>query len=54
MLGSKLADVHEAHPEIKLENVFKKLYEEKGVNPSDELVIHTGQFFRVLTTEYIK
>ena len=54
VLGSKLADVHEAHPEIKLENVFKKLYEEKGANPSDELVIHTGQFFRVLTTEYIK
>lgn len=54
VLGGKLADVHEAHPEIKLENVFKKLYEEKGVNPSDELVIHTGQFFRVLTTEYIK
>lgn len=54
VLGGKLADVHEAHPEIKLENVFKKLYEGKGVNPSDELVIHTGQFFRVLTTEYIK
>ena len=54
VLGSKLADVHEAHPEIKLENVFKKLYEEKGANPSDELVMHTGQFFRVLTTEYIK
>ena len=53
-LISTLSDVHEAHPEIKLENVFKKLYEEKGVNPSDELVIHTGQFFRVLTTEYIK
>ena len=53
-LSSTLSDVHEAHPEIKLESVFKKLYEEKGVNPSDELVIHTGQFFRVLTTEYIK
>ena len=53
-LISSLSDVHEAHPEIKLESVFKRLYEEKGVKPSDELVLHTGQFFRVLTTEYIK
>lgn len=53
-LGESFADVHEAHPEIKLEKVFRKLYEEKGVRPSDELVLHTGQLFRVLSTEYIK
>lgn len=53
-LGDKVSDVHEAHPEIRLEEVFSALYEEKGVNPSDELVLHTGQFFRVLTTKYIR
>ena len=53
-LGEMESDVHEAHQEIKLEEVFKQLYIDKGVKPSEELVLHTGQFFRVLTTEYIK
>ncbi len=45
---------HEASPEIHIEDVFEKLYEEKGVNPTKELSVHTGQFFRVMSTEYIK
>ena len=45
---------HEASPEIHIEAVFEKLYEEKGVNPTKELSVHTGQFFRVMSTEYIK
>lgn len=45
---------HEASPEIHIEDVFEKLYEEKGVNPTKELPVHTGQFFRVMSTEYIK
>ena len=45
---------YEASPEIHIEDVFEKLYEEKGVNPTKELSVHTGQFFRVMSTEYIK
>ena len=41
---------HEASPEIHTEDVFEKLYEEKSVNPTKD----TGQFFRVMSTEYIK
>lgn len=50
----KKDDVHEAFPEIQIEQVFEALYREKGVEPETGLSIHTGQFFRVLATEYIK
>lgn len=45
---------HEAFPELQIEKVFKKLYSEKGVTPSKELVLHTAQFFRVLSTRKLK
>ncbi len=45
---------HEAYPEIPIEEVFSELYTNKGVQPSDELVLHTGQMFRVLSTSYIR
>lgn len=58
---NKLADCkestdssHEAYPEIQIENVFRELFIEKGVYPDQGLVLHTGQFFRVLSTEYIR
>lgn len=41
-------------PEIVLENVFRKLYTQKGVEASYQLAVHTGQFFRVLSIQYIK
>lgn len=47
-------DAHEAHPEIQIEFVFQELYREKGVAAGLELAIHSGQFFRVLSTEYIR
>lgn len=50
----KKDDVHEAHPEIKIEQVFKALFEEKGVNADMTLAVHAGQFFRILSTEYVK
>lgn len=50
----KKADVHEAHPEIKIEQVFKALFEEKGVKADMTLAVHAGQFFRILSTEYVK
>lgn len=40
--------------DIRLENVFKQLYLQKGVTPSDELVLCTAQFFRSISTKYIK
>lgn len=45
---------HEAYPEIAIEEVFADLYISKGVQPSDELVLHTAQMFRVLSTSYIR
>lgn len=41
-------------PEIVLENVFRKLFTKKGVEASNQLAVHTGQFFRVLSIQYIK
>ncbi len=45
---------HEAYPEIELEYVFQKLFEKKGVKADMELSVHAGQFFRILSTEYVK
>lgn len=45
---------HEGNPEIQIERVFKQLFIKKGIQPDGKLVLHTGQFFRVLTTEYIR
>lgn len=47
-------DSHEAYPEIRIERVFEELFLAKGVQPEPGLVIHTGQFFRALTTEYLR
>ncbi len=38
-----------AFPEIRIEEVFEKLYAKKGIKADDALAVHTGQFFRVLT-----
>lgn len=51
---TKISYAHEASPEIEIENVFKKLYDDKGVQVSKELAVYTGQFFRVMTTDYLK
>lgn len=45
---------HEAYPEIELEYVFQKLFEKKGIKAGLELAVHAGQFFRILSTEYVK
>ena len=45
---------HEASPEIEITDVFRELYLQKGVEASEELIVHTGQFFRVLSTEYVR
>lgn len=45
---------HEAYPEIPIEEVFRGLYEDKGVEPDQPLVIHTGQMFRAHATKFIR
>ena len=45
---------HEASPEIEITDVFRELFAIKGVEADDSLAVHAGQFFRVLSTEYIK
>lgn len=47
-------DVHESHPEIKIEQVFAALFQEKGVIADETLAVHAGQFFRILSTEYVR
>lgn len=43
-----------AYPEIQLKNVFRRLYEHKGVTPSPELIIVTAQMFRIISTQYVR
>lgn len=45
---------HEAYPEIELEYVFQKLFEKKGVQADITLAVYAGQFFRILSIEYVK
>ena len=47
-------DSHEAYPEIRIEEVFRALFEEKGIAPDEPLVRHAGQFFRILSMEFIR
>lgn len=54
MKSEKKDDAHEAHPEVQIEEVFQKLFEEKGVKADPTLAVHAGQFFRILSTDYVK
>lgn len=47
-------DSHEAYPEIQIAHIFRELFTAKGIHADEALVLHTGQFFRVLTTEYLR
>ena len=44
----------EAYPEIQIEKVFLKLFELEGISADEGLSINAGQFFRLLSTEYIR
>nr|WP_294494954.1 HAD family hydrolase [uncultured Mediterraneibacter sp.] len=52
--GGIRQDAHEAFPEIRIEEVFRTLFHEKGVNADEPLVRHAGQFFRVLSIEHLR
>ena len=45
---------HEAHPEIQIEQVFQRLYQEKGVDADPALAVRTGLAFRQRSTEYLR
>lgn len=45
---------HEAFPEIQIDKIFQELFQQKGVDAGTELSVHAGQFFRALSTEYIR
>ena len=45
---------HESFPELQIEYVFLELFERKNVKADLNLAIHAGQFFRALTTDYVK
>lgn len=51
---SREADTHEAFPEVEIEEIFLELFQRKGVEADLTLAVHAGQFFRILTTEYIR
>lgn len=52
--GAIKGDNHEMFPELKMEEVFLELFIAKGVKADKTLAIHAGQFFRVLSTDYVK
>ena len=42
------------YPDFPLETVFSKLYTNKNILPSDELIMDTAHFFRTSSIKYIK
>lgn len=47
-------DAHEAHPEIRIELVFQRLFQEKSADADLEQAVRAGRRFRELSTEYIR
>ena len=45
---------YSTYPEPLIDNVFSRLYEEKGVKYSDEIVAFTGMVFRSISIKFIK
>lgn len=47
-------DSHEAYPEIRIEDVFAELFTTKEAEVDESLIRHVAQFFRILSTDYIR
>lgn len=47
-------DGHEAYPEIQIEQVFFRIFQEKQIEIDRIMAVYIGQFFRVLSTDYIR
>ncbi len=45
---------HEAHPEIRLEEVFALLFQARGVQADRALAVRTGMYFRERSLRYIR
>jgi len=52
--AGKHSPEYESSPEIQMEEVFLRLYRERGVEADQTLAVHTGQFFRSLSTDYLR
>lgn len=52
--NSPRGDAHEAHPEIRIEEAFQRLFRMKGVEAPLELAVRTGKRFRAGSTDYIR
>lgn len=52
--ASPRKDAHEAHPEIKIEFIFQRLFMEKGVDVNLVEAVQAGRLFRQLSTEYLR
>ena len=52
--GLAVSDTHEAHPEIRIEDVFLSLFERAGVEASREDAVKAGMYFRAQSTDYIR
>ena len=52
--GLAASDTHEAHPEIRIEEVFLALFAEAGVSVSMDDAADAARRFRALSTDYIR
>ena len=52
--ASLRSDAHEAHPEIRLELVFQRLFQAKDVAAGLDLAVRTGARFRQGSLDYIR
>lgn len=46
--------VHESHPEILYDEIFRELYTDRGIVPDSALVLHTAQMFRACSVKYVR
>ena len=42
------------YPEMKIEKVFKRLFEQKGVKMDTKSIVLVAQFFRITSTKYVR
>ena len=59
LVKNEKISVKNAHPnftniDVKIDNVFKNLYLNKGVDATETTIQMTAQFFRAISTKYIK
>lgn len=55
-LNAAAGDAHECFPEVPIEQVFSKLFQQKGITAAtaDSLAPHAAQLFRIESIDYIR